>query len=514
MRRRDGCGGAADTGRAAPRAGPAPRRQLLEDSPVPAPKAARARDGANLHRPCNKVATIEGRDTLVDDTDQATRRRAALRGAEPPVRSAGTGRKRFVLESPGGSDGSPRRTLLQPLPFRLGRKPGLELVLPSKLVSKAHAEIYERDGALRVRDLGSVERHPPEPGGGDRRAPAGRRHPVPRRLRVPGGRLEGAGDDPEEDLLGATMHRSVLTAAPALRGRHPGAPRAPRPGQRHHGLPAHRAAARREPAAWEAWVEGVIPGLPESPLDLFRIAATSGNEAELSRLFRRRGGGAGAGPARPTRPLPEHPSRGDEGERASGVPRGAASPGPHGRPRPGDPREHARPSRLIAALRERLSEINVGLAYDDFGSGQSRLLELAEAPPHYLRFDRCFIPVSRRRLRHAAASWGRWWRRPRELRVKTVAEGVETTGEAEACREVGITHAQGYLFGRPAPAEQQVTAWRREGPGAPAHTARPRTRGACATESCACSRTGVWNRTSGRGGLGVAATEAIDAPAG
>ena len=42
----------------------------------------------------------------------------------------------------------------------------------------------------------------------------------------------------------------------------------------------------------------------------------------------------------------------------------------------------------MGALRDRLSEINVGLAYDDFGAGQARLLELAEAPPHYLKFDR------------------------------------------------------------------------------------------------------------------------------
>ena len=110
----------------------------------------------------------------------------------------------------------------------------------------------------------------------------------------------------------------------------------------------------------------------------------------------------------------------------------------------------ARPD-YIAALRERLSEINVGLAYDDFGSGQSRLLELAEAPPHYLKFDRCFItgiekaPPTRRRFLGALVE------ACRELRVKTVAEGVETEGEAEACRAVGFTHAQGYLFGRPAP---------------------------------------------------------------
>ena len=67
-----------------------------------------------------------------------------------------TGRTRFVLESPGAATAAPGGRSFSRLPFRLGRQPGLELVLPSQLVSKAHAEIYERDGALRVRDLGSV----------------------------------------------------------------------------------------------------------------------------------------------------------------------------------------------------------------------------------------------------------------------------------------------------------------------------------------------------------------------
>ena len=45
----------------------------------------------------------------------------------------------------------------------------------------------------------------------------------------------------------------------------------------------------------------------------------------------------------------------------------------------------------IAELRALLLERNIALAYDDFGAGQARLLELAEAPPHYLKFDRRFV---------------------------------------------------------------------------------------------------------------------------
>jgi len=97
--------------------------------------------------------------------------------------------------------------------------------------------------------------------------------------------------------------------------------------------------------------------------------------------------------------------------------------------------------------------MNVGLAYDDFGAGQARLFELAEAPPHYLKFDRRFVtgidhaPVSRQRLVASLVAAAR------ELLVSTVAEGVETAAEAATCMRAGFSHAQGYHFGRPAPAE-------------------------------------------------------------
>jgi EAL domain-containing protein (putative c-di-GMP-specific phosphodiesterase class I) len=109
---------------------------------------------------------------------------------------------------------------------------------------------------------------------------------------------------------------------------------------------------------------------------------------------------------------------------------------------------------FIGWLRGRLLEMNVGLAYDDFGAGQARLLELAEAPPDYLKFDHRFIagldhaPTSRQRLVASLVAASR------ELLVKTIAEGVETAGEGAACMRAGFSHAQGYHFGRPVPVEE------------------------------------------------------------
>jgi EAL domain-containing protein (putative c-di-GMP-specific phosphodiesterase class I) len=109
---------------------------------------------------------------------------------------------------------------------------------------------------------------------------------------------------------------------------------------------------------------------------------------------------------------------------------------------------------LITWLHGRLGEIGVGLAYDDFGAGQARLFELAEAPPEYLKFDRRFVtgidsaPTSRKQLVRSLVA------AVRELNAKPVAEGVETAQEAEACLASGFMLAQGYHFGVPKTIEE------------------------------------------------------------
>ena len=102
-------------------------------------------------------------------------------------------------------------------------------------------------------------------------------------------------------------------------------------------------------------------------------------------------------------------------------------------------------------LRELLNALDIGLAYDDFGAGQARLNELAEAPPDVIKFDMKLIrgidqgPDRRRELLRSLVGM------VRNFGVAALAEGVETEAEHEACRELGFSHGQGYLYGRPAP---------------------------------------------------------------
>lgn len=96
-----------------------------------------------------------------------------------------------------------------------------------------------------------------------------------------------------------------------------------------------------------------------------------------------------------------------------------------------------------------LGDIGVKIAYDDFGAGQSRLLELMKAPPHYLKFDRCLIkdiheatPYHSRMLRSLIDT-------AHDAGIATLAEGVETQEEADACQDFGFQLAQGYYYGYP-----------------------------------------------------------------
>jgi EAL domain-containing protein (putative c-di-GMP-specific phosphodiesterase class I) len=105
----------------------------------------------------------------------------------------------------------------------------------------------------------------------------------------------------------------------------------------------------------------------------------------------------------------------------------------------------------LRELRSILNDLEIGLAYDDFGSGQARLMELVEVPPDVLKFDIKLIQglpsasVQRRSMIESLIQI------VLDLGVVPLAEGVEKDEEATICRELGFELAQGYLFGRPQP---------------------------------------------------------------
>jgi|694.fasta_scaffold16833_4 EAL domain-containing protein (putative c-di-GMP-specific phosphodiesterase class I) len=100
-------------------------------------------------------------------------------------------------------------------------------------------------------------------------------------------------------------------------------------------------------------------------------------------------------------------------------------------------------------LKAKLKELRIELAFDDFGAGQTRLAELTEARPDYLKFDMSLIRdidqagPERQKLISSLINV------TLDLGIAPLAEGIETPGEAEVCRQLGFQFAQGYHFGRP-----------------------------------------------------------------
>jgi diguanylate cyclase (GGDEF)-like protein/PAS domain S-box-containing protein len=103
------------------------------------------------------------------------------------------------------------------------------------------------------------------------------------------------------------------------------------------------------------------------------------------------------------------------------------------------------------ALRE-LSAEGLRVAIDDFGTGYSSLEQLRRMPVDIVKVDRSFVrgmsaDSTDRELVAAVVGMGR------ALKLVVVAEGIETLEQAAALRELGCGVGQGYLFGRPQPAE-------------------------------------------------------------
>lgn len=100
-------------------------------------------------------------------------------------------------------------------------------------------------------------------------------------------------------------------------------------------------------------------------------------------------------------------------------------------------------------LRQALNELEIKLAYDDFGAGQARLIELIEVPPDYLKFDMSLVQGASSQHRQLLAMLVQM---SRDLGVLPIAEGIESEDQDEACQMMGFVQAQGFLYGKPVPA--------------------------------------------------------------
>ena len=103
-------------------------------------------------------------------------------------------------------------------------------------------------------------------------------------------------------------------------------------------------------------------------------------------------------------------------------------------------------------LRSELNDLDIRLAFDDFGAGQTRLVELIEVRPDYLKFDMSLIRDIHLASAERQEMLGTLVRMVNNLGVLPLAEGIECVDEHTTCLQLGFQLAQGFLYGRPAPA--------------------------------------------------------------
>ena len=135
--------------------------------------------------------------------------------------------------------------------------------------------------------------------------------------------------------------------------------------------------------------------------------------------------------------------------------------------------------RLLGQLRS----LGVGIAIDDFGTGYSSMAYLLTLPVDVLKIDRSFVAATSEggagiAIVTAVVALAN------SLNLGVVAEGVETLEQRNILTALGVTSAQGWLWGRAVPEAEAhwartETSLDREPVGIPAarHPWRPAVRG-------------------------------------
>ena len=336
-------------------------------------------------------------------------------------------------------------------PFRIGRREGFDLCLPSKNVSGLHAEILEEDGELWLYDLNSTNgtfvndeqiSDKTKLEDGDSIIFGNRRFSVIR--------------DSGDRMPMATVPNAVPT------------PPSESPKQKFQRLLDSGAVPFFQPIqeissdsqriiGYEVLGRSRIFGL-KTPEQMFAAALPLEMESELSRVLRQRGIEAAKNE------LPEdlklfvntHPAEIDRNVLGKSL----------------QELREAHPSRPIvlelsernfsdpsafSELRSLLRDLDIGLALHDFSAGKIHLAELNEIAPDIVKFDCALLqgvneaPLKRQRLIRAMVKM------VKEIGSTPMAEYIESKEEHESLIQLGFEYGQGFYYGRPVDVETVST---------------------------------------------------------
>ncbi len=343
-------------------------------------------------------------------------------------------------------DATPQRVEVRTLPFRIGRRADLELSLTSSVVSGLHAELTETAGVLVLRDAGSTngtfvngkkvvgeaflsKGDWIEIGDIHLKVDFSERVPPPKASEV---------FDKTCQFDGRQHHESARGLVELLSQRKLDACFQP-----IHNL------CDRDIYGYEYLARSNVKGVA-NPALMFGAAEGCGREVELSMLCREMGVEHSIClPAKLPLFLNTHPS---EPLMELVVPQlrqlRAINPA---RPLVLELHEAAitEPG-LVRNVRAALKEIDVQLAFDDFGAGQARIRELICAPSDFVKFDAALIRDLQDVSKEQFSLFRSIIQGVRGEGAITIAEGVETQQMIEICEETGFDLLQGYALSRPA----------------------------------------------------------------
>ncbi|MCB9779471.1 MAG: EAL domain-containing protein [Alphaproteobacteria bacterium] len=340
-------------------------------------------------------------------------------------------------------------TPISAFPFRIGRKATGGLRLPSSGVSSRHAELDHDGQQLWLRDLNSTN------------GTYVNRQRVRGKVSVKDGdvlhfattefvlRLQG-----DEDLDEQTVHRTIEDLPHRIGYRELVGRMIQQRAVRAVFQPIVKLNRTRDVHGWEALGRGALEGLPASPAVLLDEAARCGQATALSDLFRQQAmADANAFGTHPVIFLNCHPDELAAADRLIGRLAGLRALAPRARMVLEIHEKAVTDVGRMRSLVQALEELGIAAAYDDFGAGQARLLELVDATPAYVKFDKAWT----RGL--GGSDTARHARMLRtlvdvvlEMGIAPLCEGIETEDQVTACTDLGFIYGQGWAFGRPEPA--------------------------------------------------------------
>ena len=114
------------------------------------------------------------------------------------------------------------------------------------------------------------------------------------------------------------------------------------------------------------------------------------------------------------------------------------------------------PARALDVI-ARISELGVAFSLDDFGTGYSSLAQLKQLPVRALKIDRSFI-ANMTNSEEDANIVRSTIQLGHSLKLRVIAEGIETPEHLEELGRFGCDVAQGFHLSRPIPPDQ-IVAW-------------------------------------------------------